>query len=108
MMRKKKKNPILKVLGILFVIFMALYIANMSGYYESKIRDRVIVTEAGIKEFEEAIKNGEKIDITSFLSTDREDYSSSMSNLGENVTSSIENFVVGSMDVVTDILNSLF
>lgn len=107
-MRKKKRNPILKILGLLFVVFMALYIANMSGYYESKIRDRVIITEDGIKKFEEKIKNGEEIDITSFLNTDREDYSSSLSNLGENVTNSIESVVVNGMDIVTDIINSLF
>jgi len=107
-MRKKKKNIVLKILGGLFVIFMALYIANMSGYYESKIRDRVIITEEGIKKFEEKVSNGEEIDITSFLNTDREDYSSNMSNLGDTVTESIEGFVVGGMDVVTNILNSLF
>jgi len=107
-MRKKKNNIILKMLVVLFVIFMALFIANMSGYYESKIRDRVIVTEEGIKEFEEKVSKGEEIDITSFLNTDREDYSSKMSNLGDTVTESIEGFVVGGMDVVTNILNSLF
>ena len=107
-MRKKKGNPILKILSILFVIFMALFIANMSGYYESKIRDRVTITEEGIKEFEEKVQNGEEIDITSFLNTDREDYSSSMSNLGDNVTSGIETVVSTGMNIVADILKSLF
>lgn len=107
-MRKKKKNVILKVLGALFVIFMALYIANMSGYYESKIRDRVIITEEGIKKFEEKVSKGEEIDITSFLNTEREDYSSNMSNLGDYVTSSVENIVVGGFDIAKNIINSLF
>jgi len=107
-MKKKKNNPILKILGILFVIFMALYIANMSGYYESKIRDRVIITEEGIKEFEEKVQNGDEIDITSFLNSERIDYSSSMSNLGDGVTESIENIVANGMDFVSGILKSLF
>ena len=107
-MKKKKNNPFLKILGILFVIFMALYIANMSGYYESKIRDRVIITEEGIKEFEEKVRNGDEIDITSFLNSERIDYSSSMSNLGDGVTESIENIVANGMDFVSDILKSLF
>lgn len=107
-MRKKKMNPVLKILAVLFVVFMALFIANMSGYYESKIRDRVTITEEGIKEFEEKVKNGEEIDITSFLNTDREDYSSSLSNLGDNVTNGIETLVSTSMDIVSDILKSLF
>lgn len=107
-MKKKKNNPFLKILGILFVIFMALYIANMSGYYESKIRDRVIITEEGIKEFEEKVQNGDEIDITSFLNSERIDYSSSMSNLGDGVTESIENIVANGMDFVSGILKSLF
>jgi len=107
-MKKKKGNIFLKILGFLFIIFMALFIANMSGYYESKIRDKVIVTEEGIKEFEEKVQNGEDIDITSFLNNERVDYSSSMSNLGDNLTTGIENVVSSGMEVVTDILKSLF
>jgi len=107
-MGKKKKNPVLKILGGLFIIFVALFIANISGYYESKIRDRVVITEEGIKAFEEKVQKGEEIDITNFLNTDREDYSSIMSNLGEEITLGIENMISGSMDIMSDILNSLF
>ena len=107
-MKKKKNNPILKIIGVLFIIFIALFIANMSGYYEGKIRDRVIITEDGIKEFEEKVQNGEEVDITSFLNSERIDYSSKMSNLGDGVTESIENFVSSGADFVFDILKSLF
>lgn len=107
-MRKKNKNPFMKILTLLFIIFMALFIANSSGYYESKIRDRVTITENGIKEFEEKVKNGEEINVESFLNTDREDYSNGVSNLGENLTNSIELFVSKSYDVFSNIINSLF
>ena len=108
MSKKKKINPILKILGILFIIFIALFIANTSGYYESKIRDKVVVTENGIKEFEELIKNGETIDVESFLNNEREDYSNSVSNFGDNLTSGIETFVFDGMKFVTNIIKSLF
>lgn len=107
-MRKKKNNLFLKILGILFIIFLALYIANMSGYYEGKVRDRVIITEEGIKEFEEKVQKGEDIDITSFLNTEQIDYSNSISNLGEKVTVGLENIVENGMNIVSDILKSLF
>ena len=107
-MSKKKKNPILKILAGLFVIYIALFIANMSGYYESKIRDRVIITEEGIKVFEEKIANGEAIDIESFLNTERIDYSSGMSNLGDNVTKGVETVVSTGIDIFSDIVKSLF
>lgn len=106
--KKKKGNIVLKLLGVLFVLFMALFIANMSGYYESKIRDQVAVTEEGIKEFEEKVKNGEEIDITSFLQTEQEDYSNNISDLGEGLTEGIEGFVSGGMHIVGDIFKSLF
>ncbi len=108
-MKKKKKGKIvLKILAFLFVIYLALLIANQSGYYESKIRNKVEVTELGIKEFEEKIKNGEEIDIEAFLKTDTVDYSSSMSKFGDNLTNAVEGFAEKSMKVVSRILKSLF
>ena len=108
-MNKKKKGTIfLKILGVLFIIYIALFIANMSGYYESKIRDEVIVTNEGIKEFEEKVKNGEEIDITSFLNKERVDYSSNMSNIGDSLTSSFENVISYGANIVTNIFKSLF
>lgn len=108
MSKKKKGNMFLKMLGAFFVLFMALFIANMSGYYESQIREQVLVTEQGIKEFEKKVQTGEEVDITSFLKNEQEDYSSSISTLGDNLTLGIENIVSGSLDFVGNILNSLF
>lgn len=107
-MNKKKGNIILKILGILFVIYMGLFIANMSGYYESKIRDKVVVTDEGIKEFERKVQNGEEVDVTSFLNNERVDYSNTMSNFGDNLTNRIENVVSNGMKVFADIIKSLF
>lgn len=108
-MNKKKKSSIfLKILGVLFVIYIALFIANMSGYYESKIRNDVTITDEGIKEFEEKVQNGEEIDITSFLNKDRVDYSSNMSNIGDSLTSSFENVISYGANIVSNIFKSLF
>ena len=107
-MEKKKNNIILKILGEFFLIYIALFIANLSGYYESKIRENTIVTEEGIKSFEEKIQNGESVDVTSFLNKEREDYSSKMSNLGDSLNNNIENFIVKSMGFIGDVVKSLF
>lgn len=108
-MEKKKNNHfVIKLLSVLFLIYIALFIANLSGYYESKIRENTIVTEEGIKEFEEKIQNGEDIDVTSFLKNEREDYSNKWSNLGDKVTNNLEGFIVKSFGFVGDIVKSLF
>lgn len=107
-MPKKKPNYFLRIITILFIIFMGLYVANISGYYESKIRDKVIVTEEGIREFENKVQMGEEIDVTSYLNNTREDYSSKLSNLGEEITNNLEGFVSESAKIIKDILKSLF
>ena len=59
-------------------------------------------------QIQEKVQNGEEIDITAFLKNDREDYSSSMSNLGDNLTSGIEVFITDGMKFVSDVVKSLF
>lgn len=107
-MKKKKNNIFLRILGGLFIVFLALFIASNSGYYESKLREKVVITENGIKEFEEKIERGEEVDITSFLNTEEEDYSSVMSTLGDNVTDSFESIVESSAKIFKMIMKSLF
>lgn len=108
MNKKKNNNIFLKVLAFLFIIYMALFIANISGYYEGLVKDRVTVTEEGIKEFEEKVANNEEIDITSFLNNERKDYNNNISKLGDSLTSSIENIMFKGMKLVKGIVKSLF
>lgn len=108
MVKKKKHNLFLNILSIFFIIFMGLFIANISGYNESRIKNKTIVTENAIEEFETRVKNGEEIDITSFLKNESVDYSNKFSRLGDNLTSNIENVVVGGVNFFTNILKSLF
>lgn len=108
MNKNKKLHPILKIMVALFVVFIALFIANMSGYYESKIREGTTITEDKIKEFEEKIQNGEEIDIEAFLNNDRVDYSNKISNLGEKLTVNIETVFKDGMHIIGNILKSLF
>ena len=107
-MNKKKNNIFLKILFLLFIVFMGLYIANESGYYESKIREDVTITEKGIQEFERKVQAGEEVDMKSFLNNNKVDYSSKMSTLGDNITDNLETIIDESSKVVKSILKSLF
>ena len=44
-MEKKKTNWFIKLLTILFIIFMGLFIASESGYYEAKLSEKVVLTD---------------------------------------------------------------
>ena len=108
MPKKRKLHPVLKILAVLFIIYVALYIASASGYYERRIRNKVIITDNNIKDFEEKIKNGETISLDSYLTNDYDDYSNSISKLGDNLTNGVAEVVLKSSEVVMDVLKSLF
>lgn len=108
MSKKKKVHPILKILGLFFIVFIALYIANISGYYEGKIRHETSLTEEEIKSFEEKVQNGEAISLDAYISHDIVDYSNSVSKLGDHLTSGIEIVVTKGSKFVGDIIKSLF
>lgn len=55
------------VFFILFICFVIVYCTSMAGYYDYQQRQRVVLTEEKIKEFEEDIKNGKNIDIDKYV-----------------------------------------
>lgn len=82
---KKKTNPFIKIIYILFFVFIAFYIALESGYYPSRIEKKTIYTQNMINEFENDIKNGELIDKQGYLKKD-EDYSNFVTKTGNSLT----------------------
>ena len=86
---KKKPNYFLKVIILLFLLFIFFYAMTKSGYYETTIKKRTILTEKKIREFENDINNNEVIDIDSYYSVPKEDYSSFASSIGKKTTLSL-------------------
>lgn len=85
---KKKPNWFLRILTFLFIIYVALYIAGTTGYYEKTLRDKTILTEEKIKEFEEDISNNKPIDIESYL-PEQTDYSNFLTKSANAIASSL-------------------
>ena len=107
-MTKKKKNPFFTILGILFIIFISYIIAYNSGYYESNMARKSIMTEEKKKEFERDVKNNENIDIKDYLDNDYIDYSSKVSKVGNNLSNAINNLLEDGMGNVFKFLGELF
>ena len=107
-MEKKKKNYFWTILSILFFIFLAYYIAYSSGYYEANISRKSKITEEKIQEFENDLKEGKEIDIKDYVSNDSIDYSSFMSKVGSNISSSLNNFMEGGLSDFFNYLGKLF
>lgn len=107
-MKKKKPNWFIKTLSILFVIFMGLFIACKSGYYESKVNKQVGLTSDAIKQFEEDVLNGKMVDINSYIEVDTNDYSNKFTRSGEKIANTLSEFFSQGIKDTWDIIKVLF
>ena len=105
---KKKKNWFLRILGIAFIVFLGLYIASISGYYESQVGDKVALTEDAIKEFEQDVLEGKEVDIKTYVTNDSKDYSNNFTDLGDKFSESIQKVLTEGIGGVWDALKVLF
>ena len=97
-----------RTLILLFIVFVALYIAMESGYYTSNLGRKVELTAEQIKQFEQDIKDGKEIDITDYLQNEYKDFSSRTSKLGMNLSNRTERFMTRGISEIFKVLGSLF
>ena len=93
---EKKKNKgswILKLLRVLFILYISLTIAISTGYYEAKLSEKTTITNEAIKQFEEDVRNGKNVDINDYLTDNYQDYSNQTTKAGYAFSSSIERFM---------------
>ena len=85
----KDKN-IIRILGItLIVLFLSLYITQMSGYYEYTESKKTTLTEDAIKRFEADVSAGKKINAKDYLSEEK-NYNNNLSHIGMKISNYIE------------------
>lgn len=107
-MKKKKRNPVLTILIILFGVYLAFYYAFLNGYYEYKEYNKMIITEEAMKKFENDIKEGKDISINKYITTDYKDYSNNISNLGLKTGEFLENAVNKGLGGFFKVVGKLF
>ena len=104
----KKKNWFLRLIFISFIIFLGLYIASISGYYESQISNKVAITNDAIKEFEEDVLNGKEVDIKTYIVDENKDYSNKITETGDKITGAVEKIITDGFGGVWDAIKVLF
>ena len=104
---KEKMHPFFKLLIILFIIFIAFYIALESGYYPSKIKKDTILTNNEINKFEKKLNNGHVIKSDGYIKKE-DDYSNFITKTGNALTYSIGKVLVEGSKGVKDIFKYLF
>lgn len=82
----------------LFVIFLSIYGASKSGYYEYENKNKTILTESKIKEFERDIENGKNVNIKDYLVDDTKHYDNKITHLGTKLSKVINNGIISGLE----------
>ena len=85
-----KANNILKfTFIILILLFIGLYISQVTGYYEYTESKKITLTKDAINRFEKDVKEGKEISAKNYLEEEKE-YNNKVSKLGITVSNLIE------------------
>ncbi len=95
------------ILISLFIIFVTLYLSQATGYYDYQQHKKVQLTEEKIKQFEEDVKEGKKIDIENYLETKEYNYRNGISQMGLKLSRNVSNYVKSSVDSVFRFLEKM-
>lgn len=103
----KKKNPFFTLLLILFLIYLGLFIANETGFYDKSVRDKTILTQKKIEDFEKDIKEGKNIDATSYLPKEK-DYSNVFTKSANKISNKLGLLVNNKSKNIWQFIKALF
>lgn len=74
---------------VLVILFVGLYISQMTGYYQYNESRKTTLTQSAIERFEQDIKEGKEIRAGDYLEEET-DYNNKISNLGMRISQVIE------------------
>ena len=78
------------IMFILFTIFVCLYFASNNGYYEYQNKEKSELTKAKMKEFEEDVKNGKKVNLKDYLTKKNKNYDNKITKLGNKLSDVVD------------------
>lgn len=105
---KKRLDFFIKVMTILFVMFLCLYSISTNGYLRKINQNKTLYTEEMIKKFEQDVNEGNYVDIDDYLKDETIDYSNNISKLGEKVSTMISEGAVKLIEWLNSLFSYLF
>ena len=103
-----KKHNFFKTLFILvFLLFLALFIASKTGYYEKSVKDKSYLTNKKLKEFEKDISEGKNVDAKDYFPKEV-DYSNIFTKSANNISNKIGLVVNYKAKNIWDFIKTLF
>lgn len=106
-MKIKPKKIFNTVVFCLFAFFVSLYIASASGYYEYENEKQTKFTEEKMKQFEEDLKKGKKVDLEDYLDTSSVKYDNKITNIGLSLSDILNDGITTGLEKTFKFLEKL-
>ena len=103
----KKHNFFKKLFILVFLLFLALFIASKTGYYEKSVKDKTYLTNKKLKEFEKDISEGKNVDAKDYFPKEV-DYSNVFTKSANNISNKIGLVVNYKAKNIWDFIKTLF
>ena len=108
MKKNNKSKYFFRILFCFFLVYVALLIAYESGYYETRMGNRAVLTKEAMENFEEDVENGEVVDIKDYLKSDSVDYSNGVTKFGNKISNGISEVMTKGLSGLFEALKGLF
>lgn len=96
-----KRNKVFKwTMFFLLITFITLYISQATGYYEYQQSRKASFTAEQIKQFEQDVKDGKPIDITTYLQNTNKNYQNNISKVGLDISEAISKYTKISIEKI--------
>lgn len=103
-----QKNIFWIIMFIFFIVFISLFIASKSGYYEYENHNKKVFTEEKMKEFENDLKEGKNVDIKNYIYEDNKNYENKITKIGNFISNLLSNGILKSVKITTKVFENLF
>lgn len=88
--KPKLNKNIKRITYLILIIFISLYISGKTGYYETKLSKKTILTKEAIEKFEQDIQEGKEVDLVNYIDTSVKEYNNKYSNIGLKISNIID------------------
>lgn len=86
------------IMLVLFIIFISIFVASSSGYYEYENKNKKVLTEEKMKEFEEDVANGKSVDLKNYFEDNTKNYENKVTDAGNLVSNVISTSILKGLE----------
>ena len=81
------------VVIVIFLSFFCTVILSLSGYYQTELQKKMVLTNEAIQNFEQDIAAGKEVDINDYLEMNQKDYDNNFTKSGRYISEKLNGLV---------------